>query len=189
MARPYIYARADQLGIPVLDAVLPVKITVTDEDVLRAKRADSKHCALARAAIRIPRVLAAYFFRSCAFLEFEDKVLRFALPPSVQKEIVSFDRARVFASGVYQISPPAPTNRAGQSAKRTRALRARKVAQRRFDAEVASVVGRPVKAVAVGARTVAGIRSPSAPTPLSGESPKKRHVHHTQYVRDLKEPL
>ncbi len=51
---------------------------------------------------------AAYFFRRTAFLEYDRKMVRYVLPPSTQKEIVAFDRAQVFASGAYQLSPPSP---------------------------------------------------------------------------------
>lgn len=109
MPKPYIYKRAEDLGIPVVEAKERQFVTVTDSDVVLAKKADSKHCALARAALRLPDVNAAYFFRKTAFLEYENKVVRYLLPQSAQKEIVSFDRAQIFASGVYQLSPPPPS--------------------------------------------------------------------------------
>jgi hypothetical protein len=106
MTRPYVYHRADDLGIPVVDATDRMLILVTDDDVVRAKKMDSKHCALARASMRLPNVHAAYFFRSTAFLEYANRIVRFKLPASVQKEIVSFDRAQIMASGVFQLTPP-----------------------------------------------------------------------------------
>lgn len=109
MSKPYIYKRAEELGIPVVEAKERQFVTVTDSDVVLAKKADSKHCALARAAMRLPDVNAAYFFRKTAFIEYVDKVVRYHLPQSTQKEIVSFDRAQIMASGVYQLSPPAPS--------------------------------------------------------------------------------
>lgn len=117
MGRPYIYSRADDLGIPVKDASQRMFVAVTAHDVINAKKANSKHCALARAALRLPEVNAAYFFRQTAFLEYEDKILKFELPVSVQKEIVSFDRAQIFAPGVYQLSPPPPSSRSPKARK------------------------------------------------------------------------
>lgn len=119
--RPYVYKRADDLGIPIKDATSRIKIVVTDNDVVSAKKADSKHCALARAALRLPGVKAAYFFRQIAFLEYANKMLKFHLPESVTREIVTFDRAQIFDSGIYQMRPPAavadaPGNRQARQA-------------------------------------------------------------------------
>ena len=111
MGKPYVYGRADDLGIPVVDAKERVFVAVTANDVINAKKADSRHCALARAALRLPGVNAAYFFRSRAFLEYADKMVKFTLPSSVEKEIVSFDRAQIFAPGAYQLSPIEPSMR------------------------------------------------------------------------------
>jgi hypothetical protein len=168
--KPYVYKRAELLGIPVMDAIGSQKVIVLKEDVARAMKMKSEHCALARAALRIPGVVAAYFFRSCAFLEYPDKMVRFTLPQSVQKEIVSFDRARVFADGVYQISPPPPSSRL--TGMRRKSANARKIREVRRE---------PQKHV--GQRTVSGIKSSKAPEPL----PRRvRYVHRTQYVRDMR---
>lgn len=110
MTRPYVYGRAADLGIPVVDGKDRAFVTVTATDVIKAKEKNSKHCALARAAMRLPKVNAAYFFLKTAYLEYDDKIMRYELPTSVQKEIVSFDRAQIFDPGVYQLSPP-PSSR------------------------------------------------------------------------------
>ncbi len=115
--KPYVYKRAEDLGIPVLEGKERVFLAVTKDDVVNAKKKNSEHCALARAALRIPGVNAAFVFRKTAFLEYDDKMLRFHLPHSTQKEIVSFDRAQIFAEGVYQLTPPAPSaTRKGKNA-------------------------------------------------------------------------
>lgn len=202
--RPYVYKRADELGIPMQDGKNHVKIVVTDDDIVRAKKANSKHCALARAALRLPEVNAAYFFRSVAFIEYPDRMVKYVLPMSVQKEIVSFDRARVFAPGVYQLSPiPASLSRPALDKRNKQDKRERKqrrVAEKRaatsalqvtppdltsargFEAAVVGVIDKHA-----GGRSVTGIRRPDAPEPLPGRAPS-RYVHRTQYVRDLREP-
>ena len=85
-------------------------MVVTSSDVINATKANSKLCALSRAAMRLPGVNAAYFFRSTAFVEYGDEMVKYQLPPSVQKEIVSFDRAKIFAPGVYQLAAVSPSN-------------------------------------------------------------------------------
>ncbi len=206
--KPYVYKRADDLGIPVAEAKRRLLVTVTDEDVVKAKKADSKHCALARAALRLPNVNAAYFFRSTAFLEYEDKMVRFNLPESVRREIVSFDRAQIMAAGVYQLSPmPASLTRRAQRSYDKVKRKPRRIAEgRKVSAEALAriVAGEPkndtreqreldnriatAENLNAGRRTVSGAKGRRAPEPLGNGSPTKRYVHRTQYVRDLKEP-
>ena len=111
----YVTKRAKELGIPVVEARIPVRLTVTSRDVASATKKSSKQCALARASVRLPDVRAGYFFRTTAYLEYRDKMVRYALPTSVQKEIVSFDRARMFAPGAYQLSPTSTPTRQERS--------------------------------------------------------------------------
>lgn len=107
--RTYVERIAAKRGIPLRNASKPVAVLVTQTDVVKAKQSNSKSCALSMAARRVPGVLAGFFFRSTAFLQYADKILRFHLPPSVQKEIVAFDRSGSFDPGVYQLSPPCPS--------------------------------------------------------------------------------
>lgn len=188
--KPYVYKRAEELGIPVVEGRKLLNVVVTMSDVQGSKKANSKHCALTRAALRIPGVVAAYVFRSMAYLEYRDRMVRFQLPVSVQKEIVSFDRSKIFAEGAYHLRPPSPSSRRRQHRLRSKKETERKRAQRALDqqrktrAQVA--LGRRVSQH-VGDRTVAGIRGHEAPHPLSMRTPSK-YVHRTQYVRDLHEP-
>lgn len=109
MPKCYVQERAEDLGLPMIDGKTPVRLVVTASDVIDAKKANSKHCAFARAALRLPGVAAAYFFRTTAYLEYHDRMVRFLLPSSAQKEIVSFDRAQIMATGAYQLTPPGAT--------------------------------------------------------------------------------
>jgi hypothetical protein len=207
--KTYVYQRAEDLGLPVIDAKERVLVTVTNGDVVLAKRADSKHCALARASMRLPGVNAAYFFRSKAYLEYDDKIVRYSLPGSVQKEIVSFDRARVFAAGVYQLSPvslaDAPTSgaiyRKERKEKMKRAAKALERTQRKSIDRAAELARRSLgaKIDAIAARApappdtpeqrefnlkIAGIVGTRAPVVLG----PKKYLHRSQYVRTMSEP-
>lgn len=106
----YITKRAKQLNLKKIDGGALLTLEVLASDVKEAKQRNSKCCAFACAAKRLPKVRAAYFFRSTAWLEYADKMVRYILPPSMQKEIVSFDRAKVMAPGVYRLSPPGDSN-------------------------------------------------------------------------------
>jgi excisionase family DNA binding protein len=107
----YVIRRATELGMEVVDADQPVQIVVTVDDILKAKKANSRTCALAKASSRLPGVRTGYFFRSIAYLEYKNRMVRFAIPQSLQKEIVSFDRSHIFAPGIYQLSVPVPSGR------------------------------------------------------------------------------
>lgn len=185
--RPYVYKRAEDLGLPMIDATKPLKVVVTQNDVVKATKANSKLCALSRASLRLPGVQAAYFFRSTAFLEYTNKMVRHALPPSVQKEIVSFDRAKVFAPGVYQLSSVAPANtqKAQNQRRKKQHSEHRKASRPMTKQDFKEAVKRVINHE--GSKSVSGMRNPSAPEPLPNRAPS-RYVHRTQYVRDLREP-
>jgi hypothetical protein len=102
----FITKRARELGLKKVDATRPLELEVTRNDVRLAVPKNAKCCALARACKRQLECRAAYFFRSTAWLEYEDRVVRYLLPPSVQKEIVAFDRSRSMEPGLYQLTPP-----------------------------------------------------------------------------------
>jgi len=197
MPKLYVYQRAEDLGLPIQDGKERVLVTVTATDVIRAKKADSKHCALSRASMRLPGVNSAYFFRGTAFIEYLDRIVRFILPPSVQKEIVSFDRAQIFAPGVYQLSPVPPLKAlaAQASYRKSRKVKANRLgrAQRKAQGDLSAKIER------IGARApandtpeqrqfdkqIAGTMGARAPLPLK---PEQKHLHRTQYVRGMSEP-
>lgn len=100
----YVTKRAAELGIKVVDATKPLIVEVMPIDIEKASAANSKCCAFVRACERSMKVEAAFFFRTKAWLEYEDKIVRYELPVSVQKEIVAFDRSKTMAPGKYQLS-------------------------------------------------------------------------------------
>lgn len=117
----YIDKRAAELRLPIVDAKESLVLEVVPQDVTRAQAKNSRCCALVRACERqMPNVRAAFFLRSTAYLEFDDRIERFNLPMSVQKEIISFDRNRVMEPGVYQLTRPRPGRSLEASKKRKR---------------------------------------------------------------------
>jgi hypothetical protein len=108
----FVSKRAKELGLKTIDASKDLVIEVVQNDIDKATRKNSKCCAFANAAKRqFEDVKAAYFFRSTAWLEYEDKLVRYLLPPAVQKEIVSFDRAHVMEPGTYRVNRPSKAQR------------------------------------------------------------------------------
>lgn len=107
-------------GLRLVDGTRAVTIGVTVDDIKKSRQKKSQSCAFARAALREPGVVASYVLRSTAYLEYGDRMERYTLPSSVQKEIVSFDRAGVMAPGLYRFNPPPPANRLDAQRSRSR---------------------------------------------------------------------
>ncbi len=102
----YVTKLANDLGLRSVSARKPLTFTVTKKDTARGIVKDPECCALALACRRVdPEVKAAYFFKSTAWLQYEDKLVRYALPNVLQKEIVSFDRSGIMAAGEYHLAP------------------------------------------------------------------------------------
>ena len=90
----YITKLAAARGLTKVDAKAPLRVKLRESDIQKATPKNSKQCAFALATRRLPGVHNAYFFRTTAWLEYANQLVRYALPPAVQREIVSFDRAR-----------------------------------------------------------------------------------------------
>jgi len=91
----------------VEEAKHPVLIEVTKEDVKRSKRKNMNECAMAVACKREFKADGVIMARSVAYLIKEGLAIRFRVPPSVYREITSFDRGGTFEPGQYQDSIPA----------------------------------------------------------------------------------
>lgn len=98
---------AKELKLPKVDAKEPLKLEVKPIDIERADLKNPQACAFSRACKRTHPVKKAFFFRSTAWLQYPDKLVRYLLPPSMQKEIVAFDRNRTMEPGLYQLTAPA----------------------------------------------------------------------------------
>jgi hypothetical protein len=102
----YLDKMANELGLRRVSARKPLDITVTKKDTARGIVKDPQCCAFALACRRIdPGVKAAYFFKTTAWLQYDGRLVRYALTGALQKEIVSFDRSGIMAPGDYSLSP------------------------------------------------------------------------------------
>jgi hypothetical protein len=101
----YLDKMANEMGLRRVSARKSLDITVTKKDTVRGVVKDPECCALALACRRVdPDVKAAYFFKTTAWLQYENKLVGYALPLALQKEIVSFDRGGIMAPGAYSLS-------------------------------------------------------------------------------------
>jgi hypothetical protein len=113
-----------RLNLPKVEATKPLLIELLPEDIKASTRNNPAKCAFSTACRRSSKgVVGAYFYRTTAWLQYRDRLVRYVLPISVQKEIVAFDRAKKPDPGSYQINPPSPANRL--SAVRARRLESR----------------------------------------------------------------
>lgn len=97
----------------VIDSFKPILVEVTQKDVNMAEVKSHLTCALAVACRRWFHADAALVSKTVAYVVQGLKATRFKLGPSIQQEIVAFDRKAPFKAGVYQLSPPSPSNRLG----------------------------------------------------------------------------
>ena len=115
----YITKRARELGLRKVDARSPLQLEVQPQDIAKADLKNPQSCAFARACKRSKKAKAAHFFRTAAWLEYDNKLVRYMLPTSMQKEIVAFDRNRTMEPGLYQLSAPCKSTRMSEVKKRS----------------------------------------------------------------------
>lgn len=144
----YITKRAAELGLKKQDARTPMRLMVTARDVTKGRAKDPHACAFARACRRTDDVTAAYIFRSTAWVEYPDKLVRYLLPPSMQKEVVAFDRGKAMEPGEYQLVPPSKSLRMSE-------IKRRHKNPQRYTRRGASGIKRKIVHRTTGVRTLA----------------------------------
>lgn len=105
----YMNKYAEENNLKIRDAKRHLTLLVTPEDVKSGRRKEAQACGFAKACSRQePKATAVHFFKSTAYVETEKNLTRYMLPPSMQKEIVAFDRARKMEPGLYEMKAPPP---------------------------------------------------------------------------------
>lgn len=97
----------------VTDADENAYLDVTGADVKQSSKKDHNKCAMAVAAKREFKASGVVISASMAYVVKHNKAIRFQLPQSVQKEVVSFDRGSGFDEGKYELKAPAKSARIG----------------------------------------------------------------------------
>jgi hypothetical protein len=92
-------------GNPVVDADKPVTVHITPEDCARGSKKDPEKCAAALALRRVTACDESRVHLGCTYLRFGKKWLRYATPPSLKAEIISFDRGGGFYPGDFRLHP------------------------------------------------------------------------------------
>lgn len=97
------------------DALQPVQITLTPKDIKNGVPKDPTKCAFAKGSCVTLNADDAYVGTRMACLKFGDKLVRFRIPESVNKELFCFDRHRKCkASKTYRFSAIPPHRRLGR---------------------------------------------------------------------------
>jgi hypothetical protein len=140
----WLKKRIKEKNMKLVLAKAPMALEVTKGDIAGAKQKDPGNCAFACAVKRGYGANAAYFMRTTAYIEFEDRVLQYDMPQAMQKEIVAFDRAKAMEPGVYRLSPVRPARRP-EGKPHARALR-KKAKRRTAKRATAIAEGKRVRA-------------------------------------------
>ena len=99
----------------VRDADEPVTVEVTEKDEKGSKRKEHADCAFAVACKREFDLQGVIIAKSTAYMVKQRVAIRYKVPQSVSREIVSFDRGADFAPGTYKLVPYAKATRLGES--------------------------------------------------------------------------
>jgi hypothetical protein len=102
----------------VEDAKKNLAIEVTKVDESSSKRRNHEECAMAVACKRAYHADGVIIARSVAYLVKGTLAIRFKIPPSVAREMTSFDRGGPFTPGEYQLSRPAKADTLATKKKR-----------------------------------------------------------------------
>ena len=91
----------------VTDADKPLHVTVTAGDNKSSQVRNHNACAMAVACKRQEKCDGVIVAVGVAYTIKGQEAVRYVLPPSVSREVVSFDRKAGFVPGEYQLSVPA----------------------------------------------------------------------------------
>jgi hypothetical protein len=99
------------LGLPVVDATERLPIHLSVANVKTAVPNSHAQCSYANALRDVSGVIFSWVYKTGAIVVYGDKVVRYSLPTSVQKEVVVNDRnPDKVEPGEYYLSPIKPSD-------------------------------------------------------------------------------
>jgi len=106
-------------GLPLIDAEDDLEIEVLKSDVSKSRKNDPANCAAAVASKRILKTdVEVHLSRTYVKSPDEYAWIRFVTPPSIGREITSFDRSSIFEPGNYTLKAPSASARLGHRPQR-----------------------------------------------------------------------
>ena len=97
----------------VNDGTKKTVIEVTTKDAASKAVRDYGHCVMAVACKRQLKLDGVIISRAIAYMIKGTQATRYTLPPSVSREIVSFDRGATFEPGTYELAAICKSKRLG----------------------------------------------------------------------------
>ncbi len=92
-------------GLEVVDAKKPLTLHITRKHTVVGDAQDPRACAAARCILEMPGVKAAKVHIARTYLQKGNKWYRYDTPNPLRDEIISFDRAKIFEPGDYELEP------------------------------------------------------------------------------------
>lgn len=99
--------------VSVDDASKDVTVEVTKADNQNGMVKSHKTCAMAVCVKRTLKADGVIIAVRTAYVVYGDKAVRYRLPESIAREIVSFDRKAGFAVGTYKLNAPCKSEKLG----------------------------------------------------------------------------
>lgn len=101
-------------GVPLIDAIKPLHVVITEYDIRSALRKDCDMCAAALALCRSVKAIEdARVYLGRAYIRFPGKWVRYKTSEALRAQIVRFDKTGKFQEGRYLLSTPSPSDRLG----------------------------------------------------------------------------
>src|SRR5258705_232007 len=104
--------RKDQLfeGLPLVDADNDIELHIKPIDIKNSRKNDAANCAAAKAGQReLKRDIRVFISRT--YIKNKKHWVRFITPPSISREITSFDRGASFEPGEYTLKAPCESSK------------------------------------------------------------------------------
>lgn len=103
-------------GLPVTDALEPLRIVVNKSDLAKARRLDPNNCVFAQACRRLYDSHAVLVLRKVAYVELPDEkgrriVNRFMISASTSEKIAEFDKTGEAPEGGFIFNAPSANKR------------------------------------------------------------------------------
>ena len=107
----FVSKQCKKLSLPMKDGKKDLVVEIAAVDLKRAERKHPAKCAFACAATRgVEGVIAAYFYRTTAWLQFENRMERYILSAPMQQAVRMFDKVAVMSMGTYTLLAPRYSN-------------------------------------------------------------------------------
>lgn len=98
----------------VTDATEPIDVEVTNLDSANSKLKHHAKCALAVACKRSEKADGVIVSVSTAYVIKGNQAIRYCLPDTAAREVVSFDRGSGYDPGMYHLRAPSKSQRLGK---------------------------------------------------------------------------